>query len=172
MKSIEDRFKQPGYLIYQNLEELITKAANNSDYTTELKEVLSFYSNDFDATKLSTQLEVLSASFTTDEHTSLKDVLTFLRTLSTGQRSLFNQVCKVANIILVMPATNAASERTFSTMKRVKSYLRSTMGQERLNHLMTLNIYKKEVSKLDLNIVANEFVQGSDHRNQVFGKFM
>ena len=57
-----------------------------------------------------------------------------------------------------MPATNAASKRSFSAMKRVKSYLRSTMGRAQLNHLMTLNIYKNEV-KLDLNVVANEFDQ-------------
>ncbi len=34
-----------------------------------------------------------------------------------------------------MPATNASSERSFSALRRVKSYLRSTMLQERLNYL-------------------------------------
>ena len=71
-----------------------------------------------------------------------------------------------------MPATNAASERSFSTLKRVKTYLRSTMGQGRLNHLMTLNIYKDEVQNLDLKIVANEYVRGNDHRMRVFGNFV
>ncbi len=70
-----------------------------------------------------------------------------------------------------MPATNAASERSFSTMKRVKSYLRSTMGQERLNNLMIMNIYKTEAEKLDLKLVADEFVCGSEHRMRIFGKF-
>ncbi len=55
-----------------------------------------------------------------------------------GQRVFFKQVCSIACLILVMPATNASSERSFSTMK---SYLRSTMGQARLNHLMTLHVY-------------------------------
>ena len=66
-----------------------------------------------------------------------------------------------------MPATNAASKRSFSAMK---SYLRSTMGRAQLNHLMTLNIYKNEV-KLDLNVVANEFVSGNEHRMRFFGNF-
>jgi hypothetical protein len=71
----------------------------------------------------------------------------------------------------VLPATNAASERSFSSMKRIKSYLRSTMGQSRLNYLMTLNIkfYKELVDKLDLISIANEFVRGSDLG--VFGTF-
>ena len=70
-----------------------------------------------------------------------------------------------------MPATNAASERSFSTMKRVKTYLRSSMGQERLNHLMLINIYKTEVEQLDLRQVANEFVASNDHRVRIFGMF-
>ncbi len=45
------------------------------------------------------------------------------------------------------------------------------MGQARLNHLMVLNVYKEELDNLDLTIVANEFVQGSEHRLQIFGKF-
>ena len=30
-------------------------------------------------------------------------------------------------VFIVMPATNAASERSFSVLHRIKSYLRSTM---------------------------------------------
>lgn len=72
---------------------------------------------------------------------------------------------------MVMPATNAASERSFSIMKHIKSYLRSTMLQKRLNSLMTLAIYKEEVKRLDLNEIANEFVGFNDHRLRVFGHF-
>ena len=38
-----------------------------------------------------------------------------------------------AGYYLVMPASNAMSECSFSTLRRVKSYLRSTMRQDRLN---------------------------------------
>ena len=71
----------------------------------------------------------------------------------------------------MLPATNACSERSFSTMKRIKTYLRSTMGQERLNHLMTLNIYKSKLDELDLHVIANDFVHDSGHRLKVFGNF-
>ena len=70
-----------------------------------------------------------------------------------------------------MPASNAVSERSFSVMRRVKSYLRNTMGQARLNHLMVLNIYKEQLDKLDLMAIANEFVSGNEHRLRFFGKF-
>ena len=48
-----------------------------------------------------------------------------------------DEVMTIMKLIMMMPATN---ERSFSAMCRVKSYLRSTMKQERLNHLMFLNV--------------------------------
>jgi len=68
-----------------------------------------------------------------------------------------------------MPAMNAASKRSFSVMRRIKSYLRSTMSQERLNHLMILNIYKETLDDMELKSI--EFVQGKKHRLSVFGNF-
>ena len=59
----------------------------------------------------------------------------------------------------------------FSTMRRIKSYLRSTMLQPRLNYLMILNIYKEQLDDVDLSSIANVFVCGSEHRMHVFGKF-
>ena len=72
-----------------------------------------------------------------------------------------------------MPASNAASERSFLTMRKIKNYLRSTMGQVRFNNLMNLNIYKEEeLDALDLTDIANEFVQNKqDHRYKIFGDF-
>ena len=44
-------------------------------------------------------------------------------------------------MVLVMPATNATSERSFSAFRPIKTYFRSLMLQERLNHLMLLHIH-------------------------------
>ena len=66
---------------------------------------------------------------------------------------------------------NATSERTFSAVRRVKTYLRSTTRQDRLNHLMILHVHKDRTDALDLKEVANEFVSGSEHRLRIFGKF-
>ena len=72
---------------------------------------------------------------------------------------------------MVMPATNAVSERSFSVLKRIKSYLRSTTSNNRLNHLMVLHVHKDKLDKLDLVKVANDFVARVDSRRQVFGVF-
>lgn len=70
-----------------------------------------------------------------------------------------------------MPATNATSERSFSALRRVKTYLRNTMSQQRMNNLMLLHVHKDVVDSLDLKSVANDFVMDSEHRQKIFGKF-
>ena len=49
-------------------------------------------------------------------------------------------------MLLVMPATNASSERSFSGLRRIKVYLRTRMTQKRLNDLMVMNIHKEKTA--------------------------
>ena len=69
-------------------------------------------------------------------------VIGFLRESSDSQRSLIPEVCRFASMLLVMAAINAVSERSFSSLHQVKSYLRVTMSQTRLNSLMVLHVHK------------------------------
>lgn len=69
-----------------------------------------------------------------------------------------------------MPATNAVSERSFSSQGSVKTYLRSTMTQERLNNCMILTVHKEETDQLELSDIAKDFAF-SDDRKDIFGSF-
>ena len=61
------------------------------------------------------------------------------------------------------------SERSFSAVRCIKTYLRSTMAQQRLNNLMILHVHKSHIDNLNLVVVANDFIDGSDHRKKFFG---
>lgn len=82
-----------------------------------------------------------------------------------------SQVVILAKLLLVMPATNAVSERSFSALKRVKTYLRGSMTDKRLNNLMILHVHKEKTDGMNLIEVANKFVDWKDNRSQIFGKF-
>ena len=171
IEAIKDRFDQPGYAIYRNLEELLVKGASGEEFDDQKKLVCELY-HEIDGTQLNVQLESLAAYFkSANIPVSLKECIKYLQSLSPDAKSFYSEVCTLTRLILVMPATNAISERSFSVMRRVKSYLRSTMRQERLNHVMVLNIYKEELDKLDLIAVANEFVRESEHRKKFLGTF-
>ena len=72
-------------------------------------------------------------------------------------------------LLLVMPATNAESERSFSAVRRIKTYLRSMMSQQHLNHLMLLHVHKSYTDHLELIDVANDFIDSSEYRKHFFG---
>lgn len=167
---IKDRFDQPGYRIYKNLHDLLLKTVNKEDYEVELSTVVEFYGSDFDGPLLQTQLEILASNFSA-QSISVLDIIDHLKSMSPTQKCLLSQVLQLVKLILVMPATNTVSERTFSALRRVKTYLRSTMSQARINHLMLLYVHCEMTDSLDLIQVTNDFVSGAEHRHNIFGTF-
>jgi len=113
----------------------------------------------------------LKGQFALSDECPIKTCIAFLQELSLPARTYFSEVVKTVQLVLVMPATNAVTERSFSTMRRIKIYLRSTMSQDRLNHLMTLHIYQDKLDSLYLVFVANDFVSLNEHRRTFFGTF-
>ena len=161
-----------GYQLYSNLEQLLLKAVCKENYSSEFDFVTKFYGPDLNVHALEMQLQIFATNFIMEgKKTSIKDILKYLRNISSAQRALLSEICIIAKLILVMPATNAVSERSFSALRRVKTYLRSTMKQTRLNHLMILHVHKDITDSLNLNDIGNEFVRCSEHRLSVFGHF-
>ena len=67
-----------------------------------------------------------------------------------------SQVVTLVKLVLVMPATNTISERSFSAMTRTTTYL--TMLQECLTATMVLHVHKEYTDALNLQCLSNEFV--------------
>ena len=57
----------------------------------------------------------------------------------------FPDLLLFSQIVLTVPIASASAERSFFTMKRVKTYLRSTMSDQRLNDLCLLAIIEREI---------------------------
>ena len=70
----------------------------------------------------------------------------------------------VYRILLTIPITVASAERSFSKLKLIKSYLRSTMSQERLNGLAMLSIEKAMVDDLDYTSLISDFASKNARR--------
>ena len=74
---------------------------------------------------------------------AIHNVIALVQGFSTAEKDLMSQVVTPVKLVLVMPATNAISERSFSAMRRTKTYLRSTMLQKRLNAAIVLHVHKE-----------------------------
>ncbi|KAI5016838.1 hypothetical protein ZWY2020_037216 [Hordeum vulgare] len=68
-------------------------------------------------------------------------------------------------ILFTMPVTVASAERSFSKLKLLKNYLRSTMSQERLNGLATLCVEKKMLDEIDIDTIISDFASKNVRRN-------
>lgn len=60
-------------------------------------------------------------------------------------------------IIKILPISTASNERFFSFLERVKTHLRTTMGDEKLNDLMIGAVENEEASNIDLQEAVNAF---------------
>lgn len=168
------RFDQADYKVYINLQELLLKAVAQTNYESEIETVLNTYGDDLDEFALRTQLELLPRIASKNRYQSkmsIQDLFELVKSLDKPHQILLSQVIVVFKLILVMPATNAVSERSFSSLKRIKTYLRATTSEVRLNSLMLLHIHKERTDSLDLIKIANNFVATKEVRKDVFGTF-
>jgi len=67
-------------------------------------------------------------------------------------------------ILLTVPMTVISVERSFSKLKLLKNYLRSTMSQERLNGLAMCTIERDILDTIDLNTVLDDFASRNARR--------
>jgi len=69
----------------------------------------------------------------------------------------FPNVETILRIFLSIPCTNCSSERSFSVLKKIKTRLRSTLTQERLDNLGLLSIESDLTSSLIFEGIINDF---------------
>ena len=126
--------------------------------------------NHFDYDKLRRQLLQLH-----DFSNCKKDILTvagavkLLLSLDPLAQSLFSEVRRLIALIQCQPISAASCERSFSCLRRLKTWLRSTMTQKRLSHVAILATHRDKLSELDLHPLINEFCRRTKERVSVFG---
>jgi hypothetical protein len=77
------------------------------------------------------------------------DFVELLKHADTFYPSVHDALC----ICLSLPVTTCTIERSFSTLRRVKTWLRSTMSDERLSALCMMSVHKERIQKLKTDFV-------------------
>ena len=101
----------------------------------------------------------------------IADFNRFTKSLSAAERHFLSQVATLTKLMLLAPATSAVCESSFSSLKRLKTYLRSTMRDDRLFQLMGLHVHEQLTNSLDLIQVTSQFVAKNDSRKKMFRTF-
>ena len=97
-----------------------------------------------------------------------KDVYNKIKICPESEKELIPSIMCIIKLLLINPATSCSPERPFSTARKLKSWLRSTMTSQRFNELALLNVHKKCTYQLDLMEVGNVFIDQYEQRRKTF----
>ena len=132
-------------------------------------EALSKYPelSDCDAIKL--QLSFFKTQF---QPKSVSECWILFKTMKVEVKQMFPLVEKLLRLILISPASSCSAERSFSALRRLKPYLRSSMTQRRLNHVMMCYIHQDLLAGVDPMYLADLFIsEFEETRRKVFSKY-
>lgn len=76
---------------------------------------------------------------------------------SNSLKDIYPNIEIALRIFLTLPLTVASCERSFSKLKIIKNYLRSTLGQERLTNLGILLIELETSNSISYDDIINDF---------------
>ena len=85
------------------------------DYNEVLDEILEFYGDDFDEENLRALMKIFKTMFSEKKDVTYADIMAYIRQLGPDVLLFIGEVCKVVELILVLPASNATIERSVNT---------------------------------------------------------
>ena len=116
---IKNRFEQEDYKRYIILQNLLLKCGKNESYKDELVETVFNNYSEFQLEQLPQQLEQFSIAYRKVKDKDFPSLLDVVKQMNTYEKVHISQVTELK---LVLPATNASSEGSFSLLRLVKSY--------------------------------------------------
>ncbi|CAB4016714.1 Hypothetical predicted protein [Paramuricea clavata] len=171
VSAINERFDQPSFKAYAKLEALLLKSLKSEDISYEMAFVKEVYHQDIKVEFLIPQLEIFKVLMKEKKLEYFAEVLDAVKNLDHNTQQMISEVLTICKLLLVNPATSATGERSFSTARRIKTWLRANMSQRRFSHLAILNTHKIRGDNIRLLDVANVFVSKNDNRKPNFGSF-
>ena len=166
--------------VVSEIEQMILSACVDHDQDLPIPEsVENTYQKDFQMQSLKVQLRLLPdlikrhGELTGHKICKVTNIRTVCEVMNSNPvaKRMCSELHLLLRLYLTIPVTTASAERTFSAMKRLKTYLRSSMTQERLNHVLILNSMKARIGNIDLVQIAKSFISVNERRHNYFGKF-
>ena len=97
---------------------------------------------------------------------SLKEARQAYQKMPDAVRGLFSLIYILMKMFIVCPLSSCECERSFSALRRLKTWLRNTMTPQRLNYLAVCHVHKSILDEVDTVHLATNFVSRSDIRKK------
>ena len=142
----QERFKFTGHLEASNMLDRSSFNLFAKQFLVSILDSITSLYPCLDKLKLKSELEVLYIRQDLGSFKGLTGLLQSFETLNLT--ATFCELTKLLKILITTPMTTAESERSFSTLNRIKTFLRNTMLNERLHALAMLSIEKRMVTEM------------------------
>jgi hypothetical protein len=94
------------------------------------------------------------------EEEDLKDLLDLYKSMG----SVFKESKKLVQLVLTYPITSNEGERSFSLLKRILTWQRTTMTEERLCNLARMAMHPGRLAKLSTESIINMYIDSNPRR--------
>ena len=164
ISELQTRFNldSPGLSTYSVLEQILSSGQISFN-----NDILNNYPQ-LDPARLAIQLWMFKMQF---KYSALADAKNLLQSMQPEVRLMFSEVEKLVRLLLLCPASSCEAEGNFSSLRRLKTWLRKNMTQERLNSVIVCHLHQDILDNLDIQKIANDFIGRSDIRKSMFGNF-
>lgn len=172
---LDRRFDQSSMKLAAKRERAVIKAAEGRSVDLEALQL----PEELDTDRLELQLKMLRPSIakqladvTKDRGfmcVTVQDVASCLIKLQPQTRAMFSEIEKLIELCLCLPISVASSERTFSALRFLKTWVRSTMTQKRLTHLSLMHTNTDILNSLDIRPLMRDFISTTPERTSTFG---
>ena len=163
---LSSRFQNSAFNLARNIESVFTEVINNGN-VPPLCDISDYYADDIDEARLFLHLSMLAdlcrSSNPPVTVTDISDVVQLLIDNEVWSQMLPEAV-KLLRLYLTLPVTSCTAERSFSCLRRLKTFLRSTVSQKRLNHIALLHCHRDQ--SLDLSEICNTFILKNEMRQR------
>ncbi|XP_068213662.1 zinc finger MYM-type protein 1-like [Palaemon carinicauda] len=157
--NIREYFTSTDLTEYQDLSSVLLTGTHKPEIITKYPELNE---------SLNQQLDFFHNQF---KGSTVEDYRKIFADMVPEVRRMFPQVEALLRLLLVSPASSCTAERSFSALRRLKTWLRSSMSQQRLNHLMICHVHRDHLATLSPQAIAEEFIRAEDKRRTIFGRF-
>lgn len=127
---------------------LIPRYVSEATYD-DIVRLVDFYSTDINVTDMKDEFKRWKIFWSNESKDELPATAIDAIRYSKSIQLYYPNICILLHILATLPVTTASAERSFSCLRRLKTYLRSTMCEARLSGLALMSIYRGKLPSTD-----------------------
>jgi hypothetical protein len=132
-----------------------------------IQKLLDMYSEDIDCAVFRNELRCFLHFVNSEDFISSKSPTALYKLVIDGLSATFPNVETILIFFLILPTSNSTCERSFSTVKSAKKYLRSTISEEHLTSSTILKIESSALQDVNYDKLTDDFVRKKCRRRRI-----